>query len=63
MILYINYDIIFHMMALIQYTQRIPSRISKILVVFVTATDLAAAAAEATYLEAATAELQDRFQT
>ena len=39
-----------------------PSRISKILVVFVTATDLAAAATQATYLEAATAELQNRYR-
>ena len=38
------------------------SSISKILGVFVTATDLAAAATQATYLEAATAELQNRFQ-
>ena len=36
--------------------------ISKILVVFVTATDLAAAATQATYLEAATAELQNRYR-
>ena len=39
------------------------SRISKILVVFVEATDLAAAAAEAIYVEAATAELQNRFHS